>query len=353
MLIVGDIKYTLHSFIEQYGTSHEDHLIAICAVIKKWLNNDDYIEITTSGSTSTPKKIRLAKHAMKSSAIQTQNYFKYKSGDKALLCIPVRYIGGMMMLIRSIISDLDLYIVPPSLRPLVLLSEKLDFVPMTPAQLSVSLEKDQRSIDRINKILLGGGPVSLTLQRKIINLKTKLYHSFGMTETISHIAIRQLNHTQDSLTFYALDAVQLEVDDESCLIIKADYIDEPVYTNDVVNLISPRKFTWKGRKDNVINSGGLKLYPELIEQKLSNIIDQDFFVIGTEDEALGSKVCLVIETDHIINESELRERISEKLEKYERPKLILSTSEFQKTETGKIKRSPTLYKAIRDNKVLT
>ena len=352
MLIVGDDKYNLPSFLDEFQTSSSVHLTSICDVIQRWQNDSDYIEITTSGSTSTPQTIKLLKASMIESALRTQEFFSYTSGDKSLLCLPVKFIGGMMMLIRSIVSDLDLYIVEPSLRTLKGISTQLDFVPMTPAQLAESIKVDIAEINRIDKILLGGGPVSLSLLRSIEDLEATVYHSFGMTETISHIAIRQLNQTEDNQLFKALRGVHLELDDDRCLIINADYIDKSVHTNDIVDLISNKEFIWKGRKDNVINSGGLKLYPELIEQKIGSFIQSQFIIVGIDDEVLGSKVCLIIESDDIINEQETISALSDILSKYELPKAIFTVPSFARTQTGKIIRTASLELAINDSQAI-
>lgn len=352
MLIVDNIKYDLQSFLDTYSSTELVHLRSICDVIQQWQDDNNYIEITTSGSTSTPKTVRLYKEAMIASALQTQEFFDYKAGDQSLLCIPVRFIGGMMMLIRSIISDIDLHIVIPSLRPLEQLSINLDFVPMTPAQLSESLTHDYNSVDLIDTILLGGGPVSPSLMDEIVKLKAKVYHSFGMTETISHIAVRQLNHTTDNMIFSALSKIKLDTDDNNCLIINADYIETPVYTNDIVDLISERQFVWKGRLDNVINSGGLKIYPELVEQKISEIIEEDFFIIGIEDDVLGTKVALVIESEESIDSKTLLSELSKNINKHETPKVIFTTPKFIRTATGKTQRSATLNQVLHDNKLM-
>jgi len=350
MLIVNREKYNLESFIDRFENSSEDYLRDICKILIQWSDDSDSMRLTTSGSTSTPKKITLPKLSMKTSALRTQDYFGYKSNDVALLCLPVKYIGGMMMLLRSLVSQLNLYIVKPSLNPLDQIDSKVNFAPMTPAQLSVSLEKSYPKIENIDKILLGGGPVNTELRNQISKLKPKVYHSFGMTETISHIAIRELNHQTKADSFHALKGVQLSVDDHSCLKINADYLNDTTVTNDVVELISSDQFRWIGRRDNVIISGGIKLYPEMIEHKLSNVISEEFFITAIDDDLLGQKVCLIMETDETIDLESLLDNISKHIDKYEIPKIVYSVAQFDRTETGKIIRNTTLDKAIVEHK---
>ncbi|MDA8692658.1 AMP-binding protein [Saprospiraceae bacterium] len=346
MLIVNNKKYTTESFLERFENSTEQYLNNICSLIRHWNDESNKIDITTSGSTSTPKTISLDKSSIKASALGTQAYFGYKDNDNALLCLPVKYIGGMMMLIRSLISNLNLYIVDPSLNPLSQLKSKIQFAPMTPAQLITSIKKNKSKIENIDKILLGGGPVSVALLDQISNLKSKVYHSFGMTETISHIAIKELNyHTKDE-TFFALNGVQLSIDDHSCLVIEAGYLKNKVITNDVVELINEEQFIWKGRRDNVINSGGVKLYPEVIEHKLSKVINEKYFITGIDDDILGQKLCLVLETNKEIDHQSYINRISKYLDRFEIPKAVYCVKQFAKTETGKVIRKKTLNRAI-------
>jgi O-succinylbenzoic acid--CoA ligase len=350
MLIINNETYSPEQFIEEFGNSEKEYLKNICSVLTDWKAHKKHMELTTSGSTSTAKTVTLSKSSMRTSALRTQEFFGYKKDDNAILCLPVKFIGGMMMLIRSIVSDINLYILEPSLNPLTKLQSNVQFVPMTPAQLSKTIEVNSSKIEYIDKILLGGGPVNSALMRKISKLRADVYHSFGMTETISHIAIKQLNPLVKDNYYNALKGVKFSVDEDSCLIIKADYLSETIMTNDVVELINEEQFIWKGRKDNVVISGGLKLYPEIIEQKLSQVINDEYFITGIEDELLGKKLCLVIENDSVIDSDYTLDKIKKYLDKYEIPKLVYGITQFERTETGKVKRAETLEQVLENNK---
>ena len=256
----------MNAFID----SNEVYLAEISNVLSRWYDENDYIRLTSSGSTAQAKTIILQKSSIKESALRTQKYFKYNAGDNAMLCLPVKFIGGMMMLIRSILSDLKLHITPPSLSPISDLSTKFDFVPMTPSQLSSSLELNPNATNNIKSILLGGGSVNSILLERIQELDSTIYHSYGMTETMSHIAIRQLNKNNATDYFVTLDGIMIQVNAESCLEISSNYFTGVIKTNDIVELIDHNKFIWKGRKDNVINTGGVKVYP--VKAMLSQIV---------------------------------------------------------------------------------
>jgi len=310
------------------------------------------MSLETSGSTSESKTIRLAKSDMRTSALKTQAYFGYHSGDSALLCLPVKYIGGMMMLVRAIVSELRLIIVAPTLDPLSSIDEQVDFLPMTSAQMLNSLTNSLPQINQVKNILLGGGPVSRSLLNQLQDIEAACFHSFGMTETISHVAIRQLNHDGQSDIFHAIEGVQFSVDEDNCIIISGDHLREDIYTNDVVELMDEVSFIWKGRKDNVINSGGIKLYPELIEPKLSEIIAYPYFISSIEDARFGRVVSLFIECDSKSDFTKLYDSLSLHLSQYEMPKKIYKVSKFVMTATGKIQRQKSVDLALTENNII-
>ena len=197
----------------------------------------------------------------------------------------------------------------------------------------------------------GGGSVNSTLLESIQKLESTVYHSYGMTETISHIAIRQLNKDKATEHFVTLDGVKIHVNKESCLRIASNYFESIIKTNDIVELIDHNKFIWKGRKDNVINTGGVKIYPEIVEQKMDKIFSNSFFIIGSLDAILGEKVCLVIESDSGIDPKTIKNQLSVVLDKFEMPKDIYILSEFLRTPTGKVRRKETFEKAIKKNHI--
>lgn len=307
----------------------------IALFLQEWFSVSSTINVKTSGSTGKPKKILLEKNKMIHSALATGEYFNLKEKTTAVLCLPIAYIAGKMMLIRAITLGWHLDIVASDSCPLKDVKKEHDFAAMVPLQVENSIEK----IHLIKKLIVGGGVVSNQLQEKLQTVSTAVFATYGMTETITHIAIKKLNYISVNLNFYeSLPNTTLFIDQRNCLVIKNDKISkEVVFTNDVVQLISDTQFNWLGRFDNVINSGGIKLHPEKIEEKIAKIITERFFVSGIPDEKLGEKLVLIIEGN--LQEINL-EAIA--LSKFEIPKEIYFVKEFIETETKKIQRKKTL-----------
>ena len=343
------MKKQLHKNFKLNGasfSSEEELLVfsenissSVTSFLTDWFNEKDFVIVQTSGSTGKPKPIALKKEFMKNSALATGTFFKLKENTTALLCLSTDFIAGKMMLVRALTLGWQLDVVKPDSNPLKGLKKQYDFSAMVPLQLRNSLN-DLRKIDQL---IVGGGVVSNDLISAIQNISTKVFATYGMTETITHIAVKKLNNLSlraESRSLYkTLPNVLLSQDDRNCLIIEAPKVtSEVIITNDVVRLISETEFEWLGRYDNVINSGGIKLHPEKIEEKLSVIIDQRFFVAGIKDEVLGEKLILVIEgLERKIDFPKLNT-----LSKFEIPKTVCFVKEFIETETKKIQRKKTL-----------
>lgn len=299
-------------------------------------SDDDYYEVKTSGSTGDPKPILLSRKYMEASARKTLTFLNLKRGDRALLCLPVSKVGGMMMLMRWALGELDLYTVEPMAQPLKKLRGNFDFVAMVPYQVAQSLE----DVPRIKKLIIGGGPISPSLEKDLKNLPNEIYHTYGMTETISHVAMRRINGNTDFSLYKAMPGISFNVDERDCLIIHAPHIGvKNLLTNDVVKLISAESFEWIGRVDNVVNSGGIKLYPEEIEQKIGEL-GMDYFLASLPDEQLGQKLIMVVDKDSSLSEAAIRKRL-QFLKKYEIPKSVFFLP-ILKTVNGKLKRHSTL-----------
>jgi len=307
--------------------------------LQEWYSSSNKITVHTSGSTGNPKQIELSKWSMRSSAQKTAKYFQFEQGDVALLGLSAKYIAGKMMIVRAIICKLDLILVKPQANPLKSVSQTIDFVPLTPHQLMTIWNESPSSFNNIDTILLGGSPVNYKHMDILPQIHSNVYQGFGMTETITHIAVRSLtNHEQK---YRLLDGVLVKAGDKGRLIIEADHIDQSIITNDLVEIYEDQSFKWLGRLDNVINTGGIKVYPETIESKLHpSIGDCAFFVHKQFDEALGQKVVLLIESDEKSIVDKL-DKSFELLDRYERPKHIYYVDSFVYTETGKINRKAT------------
>ncbi len=305
--------------------------------ILDWQDEKTFVEAKTSGSTGAPKLIRLDKQAMVNSAIATGDFFKLKPGDKALLCLPASYIAGKMMLIRAFVLGLELDVVEPKSNLDFNTETKYDFVAMVPMQLQGNMGK----LDNVRLLIVGGAQVSNQLIKAIQPIRTKVYETYGMTETVSHIAVKQINGIDASKFFNTLPKVDLEKDDRGCLIINAPRVSEDkVITNDIVDLHTKTSFEWLGRLDNVINSGGIKVFPEQVENKLRDQIFGRFFIASKSDKTLGEQVILIIEGDG----GPMSPESLKNLKSYEKPKSIYGIGQFVETSSGKIQRKKTLEK---------
>lgn len=297
----------------------------------EWLNNESFVFVQTSGSTGKPKQILLDKSAMIASAKATGTFFNLQPTTSALLCLSADYIAGKMMLVRAMTLGLHLDVVEPNSAPLE--SKKYNFVAMVPMQVANSLDK----LHLVSTLLIGGTKVSFQLAESILKTNCRAYESYGMTETISHIAIKSIGEKE----FTVLPNVLISKDNRNCLVIEASELTtDKIITNDIVEILNPTQFILKGRIDNVINSGGVKIFPEEIEDKLAKYITVRFFIASKPDEKLGEKVILVIEGKSF----ELDTIIFSRLSKYQIPKEIIFVDEFVETETNKINRKKTLEK---------
>lgn len=325
-LVLSELKFELKkNYSEVYN------------FLDKFLNEDPFFELSTSGSTGRPKSIRLEKSKMMASAKMTLSFLKIPKKAKVLMCLPPGKIGGIMVLVRWLVGDLDLYLSHPKANPLKEFDIEFDFASMVPFQVQKSLG----DISKIKKLIIGGAPLNVELEENLAGVDIEAYHSYGMTETISHIALRRV---AKFAAFETLPNIKIEVDSNSCLIIDAPHLG--VYkmkTKDIVQITKFNQFIWQGRLDNVINSGGLKFYPEEIEKKIG-LLDSDFFITGIPNLELGEKLVLLLE-----GESKEKPSFS-MLSKYETPKEIIVIPEFFRTTTGKVKRKETLEGYLKNDK---
>jgi len=306
--------------------------------LKDWFSEEETICVKTTGSTGIPKKIEISKEKMIASAIKTGNYLNLKPGDKAFCCLPIDYIAGKMMVVRSIVLGLDLTIEKPSKSPFTNLKSSYDFSSCTPYQ----LERSTNNLSKIKILLVGGGPMSKNLNRLLQNCKSSIYETFGMTETFSHVALRNITACEQN--FKALEGVSFESINGCLKIICPDLFKIPLITNDLVEIISEKEFSWIGRKDFVINSGGIKLFPEEIERKLSKFLKNPFIVLGIPDESLGKKLVIVFEGKVPKNYN----KAIESLNKYETPKKTFSFVNFKRIN-NKVLRNEVLKMVLKKN----
>jgi len=316
---------------------------AIYQFLKNWLDDNDFILAQTSGSTGIPKSIQLAKASMRNSARMTNQFFGLTDEKTVLLCLPASYIAGKMMLVRAMVGGFNLITVEPSANPFLNLQTQIDFTAITPYQLFHSVESLKNN--SVQKIIVGGAPVTSNLEKLAATIPTALYESYGMTETCSHIALRRFNGAEKSDFFTVLNGVNIYKDERECLIINVPHLfDDEIKTNDIVELNGIKSFRWLGRADAVINTGGVKIHPEQVEKKLEGIIPTNYFITSLPDELLVRKVVLIIESDTYNQEKELllKNEMANILGKYEFPKQILYISEFVYSESNKVLKINTL-----------
>lgn len=318
---------------------------AIFLFLKNWFDDTDFVTTHTSGSTGIPKEIRLAKTAMRNSARMTNAFFGLNEEKTALLCLPASYIAGKMMLVRAITGGFNLVTTAPKANPFEQLKMPIDFTAITPYQLYYSAETLKQKA--VQNIIVGGGHVNSTLETLAESIPTDLFETYGMTETCSHIALRQFNGENKSDVFSVLNGVSIRLDERECLVITAPHLlNEAIITNDVVEIKGKNTFRWLGRFDTTINSGGVKIHPEQVEKKLDGIIPSSFFIASQLDNILGEKVILVIESDDYSasRRAELTASIENRLSKFEIPKAIYFAPEFVYSSANKILRKETLQK---------
>jgi O-succinylbenzoic acid--CoA ligase len=338
-----DLKEVAYSLIkegEPYEKITGDFLI-------DWLNKEDYLYVTTSGSTGKPKQVKLMKQAMVNSAISTGDFFGLQPGDKAIDCLPSHFIAGKMMLIRAMILGLEIDCVEPSAHPIFDYEKSYQFCAMIPLQVKNTLDY----AFNIETMIIGGSKVTKPLLDRIATKPNRFFETYGMTETITHVGVKRLKSRDYSGQdyFQALPNVSFSKDDRDCLVIHAPHlIDEDLVTNDIVKLKDAQSFQWKGRFDNVINSAGVKLFPEQIEDKLQPYINKRYIVGGIDDETLGEKMVLVVEDADFDTEALLNELgKASSFSKFEIPKEIYKVKRFVETVNGKIQRAKTLKLALK------
>ncbi|MEO9892905.1 AMP-binding protein [Aurantibacter sp.] len=326
---------------DKYIAEGKEYQQAIGTFLKNWLNDDSFVKVNTSGSTGQRKEIILPKSKMINSALATGEFFQLMPKQKALLCLSADYIAGKMMLVRAMVLGLEIDCIEPSSSPLRVNDKQYHFCAMVPLQVANSIS----GLSKVKTLIVGGAAISTSLNERLQNTTCEVYATYGMTETITHIALKKINHLSldtNASVYKAITNVTFTVDERNCIVVHAPNVsDEIVVTNDVVNLISKTEFKWLGRFDNVINSGGVKLFPEQIEAKLEKLISHRFFVAGIPDDQLGQKLILIIEGNPDLEK--LREAINNSvLDIYEKPKEIILLPKFKETATGKIQRANTL-----------
>ncbi|MEQ8415887.1 MAG: AMP-binding protein [Imperialibacter sp.] len=326
----------------------------ILIFIKQWLSGANSFTLHTSGSTGIPKEIQVTRNQMIASAKATINFLKIAPGTPVTVCIDARYIGGKMQLVRALIHDLPLQIISPTTQLMNHLEAlpSLGLMSLVPLQLYSSLDNSPEMLDKASAILIGGAPVQLSYLPKLKSIAPPVYHTYGMTETISHVALRKLNHEDTPDEFTLLPGIEISTDERECLVVSGEVTgNQPVTTNDIVELTSATTFIWKGRYDNVVNSGGVKIFPEEVDKLIAPELETmfpgaQFFTSGMPDEKLGQRLILCIESAQSIEVSGLIESLRTVLPPYHAPKHIYFLEHFIKTSSGKVDKLKTVESVL-------
>ena len=311
--------------------------------LAEWHNDSPTLLVHTSGSTGQPKPMLVEKRRMKASARMTCRFLGLQPGDTALLCMSLDYIAGKMMVVRALTCGLELITVPPSGNPLGTVAGHIDFAAMVPLQVYNSLQvpEERECLKAIRHLIIGGGAIDAELERALADFPNPVYSTYGMTETLSHIALRRLNGPERSDWYTPFDGVRLSLNDDGCLVIDAPTVhDGTLVTNDIAELRPPLQseragkvaFRILGRKDNVICSGGIKIQIEEVERLLRSCVRVPFIITKVPDVRLGEQVVMLTESSDTATLQAICRNV---LPKYWLPRHILTVPHIPMTATGK------------------
>lgn len=307
--------------------------------LREWFSPSSTLRLHTSGSTGIPKEIVARKEQMLQSAKSTCDFFGLKRDDKALLCLPLEYIAGKMMVVRALYAGLSIYPVEPGGHPLMHTDIPYDFTAMVPLQVYNSLqnEEEKERLYRVKNLIIGGGAIDEVLEAALKKFPNAIYSTYGMTETLSHIALRRISGARASSYYTPLPSVEVALSEDNRLIINAPLIaDQPLLTNDIAELRTDNSFRIKGRIDNVINSGGIKIQIEEVEQILYPHITGDFAITSIPHPKLGEAIILLI--DQSVDPSSVEKTVKQFLPRHQQPLLIHTVTTIPQTGNGKTDR---------------
>jgi O-succinylbenzoic acid--CoA ligase len=306
-----------------------------------WLDSSrNYFEVKTSGSTAEPKTILLKRHQMIASARATQNFFGLKVADKVFLALPPEFIAGKMMLVRALELGLDLFYFPPKVSVVAQIKQAFSFGALIPLQLQYAIDSNSiNKLEMVDTLLVGGAAVPVSYLNVLKNIRSRIFASYGMTETITHVAIKDLKVSGSH--YKALEGISFKTDRNQHLIIQSNRLPEKqTHTNDRVILISDKEFIFQGRADSVINSGGLKIHPGILEENIKNILAKEVFIGYEKDHKLGQKIVLVVEgSEESFSKDMILGKLKTELPRNQMPRKVLSISKFIRTANQKTDRA--------------
>ena len=348
-LHINELKYDAKRILEELIVGKPAWKIKGLEFLIQLLDPSEIpVKFNTSGTTGSPKEINFSKKQIWKSAKNTCEFFEINSGTQLLLCLPADFVAGRMMIARALFAGAHLNWLEPSLNPLKNISN-IDFAAFTPAQVATIIADagTKKVFEKIGKIIIGGGEISNELEKKLAchpcegRDSNDIFATYGMTETLTHVAVRKIGDS----TFHSIykEAV-FSIDENNCLNIDLPFITrEKIKTKDVVELIDEKSFIWKGRLDNVINSGGIKIYAEELEKKLliACLLKEGSFYISAQQDNIFGQVPVIVMLKELnpVDMAVLLPKINRLLNKHEVVKHVVFLDKFECTETGKIKRS--------------
>ena len=337
------------------GLENKKTAMTLEQFLSEWHSEDPTLLVHTSGSTGQPKPLRAEKARMLNSARITCDFLKLRPNDTALLCMPLDYIAGKMVVVRSIERKLRLLNVKPSGNPLSDASlaqlpnpdEPITFAAMVPLQVFNTLQnsKERERLQRIRHLIIGGGSIDNELSAQLKDFPNAVWSTYGMTETLSHIALRRLNGSESSDWYTPFDGVSVSLNNDGCLVTNAPYVcAESLETNDIAELRVVEdgrrtQFRILGRKDNTINTGGIKVQMEEVEQALRPYLAAPFVITKRKNKKFGEEIVLLTEANDL---EEVRAACVKALPRYWQPAHYQHTDQLPTTETGKIARAKAL-----------
>lgn len=333
-------KAQIKELVRSTNVNKSPEMSDLFSFLSCWFDESDTLTVQTSGSTGVPKKQLVSKERMMQSARLTCDFLHLREGETALLCMNLRYIGAMMIVVRSLVCGLNLIVRPASGHPLKDLLQPIDFAAMVPLQVYNTLQSpdEREKLRALGRLIIGGGTVDEQLEQTLREFPNPIYSTYGMTETLSHIALRRLNGVEASSRYVPFNSVHLSLSAERTLVIDAPLVcNGTLVTNDIAQLYSDGTFEILGRKDNVINSGGIKIQTEQLEQQIRKHLDQPFAVTSIPNCKLGEEVVMLV-TGAVDSQALLR-LLTDALPAYYAPKQLILVDHIPLTETGKIDRA--------------
>lgn len=322
-------------FRQEYGA--DSFHVQIADFLAEWFDGSDTLQVHTSGSTGTPKQLRVEKQRMMNSAMLTLSFLHLREEDTAMLCMPLQYIAGKMVVVRALVGGLNLIPVAPCGHPMQSLSQTPVFSAMIPMQVFNSLQvpEEAEKLSRIRHLIIGGGAVDEELRKQLHSFPHAVWSTYGMTETLSHIALRRINGLKASEWYTPFSNVSLTLSADQTLIIDAPLV-SPIrlVTNDIVEFNSQGQFRILGRKDNTINTGGVKVQIEQVEARLKPLLPFAFQITAAPDSKFGEHIVLLVQSENPVTEENLHEAFRQ-LPPYWRPKQIICLPQLPLTGSGK------------------